>query len=99
MVDKPITFAEAAQSLDDRKLSEQRFELLKILRANLGLIKGMSNDPAAIKWRGHEFELVCYGMAMCDEWVERGYTDSLKGQYIELVKTYNIKPKSRKEES
>jgi hypothetical protein len=34
------------------------------------------NHPVARLWRGFEVELCFYGMAMCIEWVNRGYEDA-----------------------
>ena len=90
-------FIQSAQSLDSRRLGKQRVEALQILRANLGLAKGWANHPAAVMWRGHENALIAYGIAMCDEWVKRGYVDNCKGQFMELYKVHNSpKPKHTK---
>jgi hypothetical protein len=83
---------EVAQSLDDRRLGKQRVEALQILKANLGLTVGWRNHPAAVMWRGHEGMLAAYALAICTEWTKRGYADNTKGQIIELMKQYKLKP-------
>lgn len=85
-------FVEVAQSLDDRRLGKQRVEALQILKANLGLTVGWRNHPAAVMWRGHEGMLAAYALAICAEWTKRGYADNTKGQIIELMKQYKLKP-------
>lgn len=79
-----------AKSLDNKRLGKQRVEALQILRANLGLTKGWVNHPAAVMWRGHEGALAEYICAMCDEWENRGYTDNVRTQVLELWKTNNF---------
>lgn len=75
------SYATSASMLDYRRLGKQRVETKQILLA-LGKSKGgWVNHPATKMWRGHELELSTYGLAMCKEWVERGYNDTL-GQYF-----------------
>lgn len=31
-------------------------------------------------WRGYEAALISYGIAMCDEWIARGYKDTCRGK-------------------
>ncbi len=79
-------YAKSAASLDNKRLGKQRVEALQILRVNLGYTKGWRNHPAAVMWRGHEASLCVYTLAMCIEWVNRGYKDSVASQVAELMK-------------
>lgn len=79
-------YAKTAASLDNKRLGKQRVEALQILRVNLGYTKGWRNHPAAVMWRGHEGSLCVYTLAMCIEWVNRGYKDSVANQVAELMK-------------
>jgi hypothetical protein len=36
-------------------------------------------------WRGHGLALVAYTLVMCDEWVERGYKDSVRQKVLDEV--------------
>jgi hypothetical protein len=69
-------FATCAAVLDRQRLGKQRVETLQILKTLISGAKAWSNHPAVKMWRGHEFALVEYGLAICDEWVERGYQDT-----------------------
>lgn len=71
-------FAESARVLDRQRLGKQRVETLQLLKALAGETKGWVNHPAAQMWRGHENALVQYGIAVCDEWIARGYKDSCR---------------------
>lgn len=74
-----------ARVLDRQRLGKQRVEVLQILRANLGVTKGWVNHPAARMWRGHEDGLAHYGLAMCAEWISRGYKDTCTEKILELA--------------
>ena len=77
-------FTRSAQVLDYRRLGKQRVEAWQILQALLGLTKGWVNHPASQLWRGHEKALCEYGIAICDEWISRGYKDTLRPKFIAL---------------
>jgi hypothetical protein len=68
-------FDACAAALDNRRLGKQRVETLQILRTLAGETKGWRNHPAVKMWRGYERALVEYGLAMCAEWVRRGFVD------------------------
>lgn len=75
----------SAQDLDNKRLGKQRVEAYQILKANLGLTQGWRNHPAAIMWRGHEGALCQYTLAVCDEWIKRGYKDTIRVQVIRIM--------------
>ncbi len=77
-------FVVSAQSLDTKRLGKQRVETLQILNTLLGVSKGWVNHPAVKMWRGYETTLVSYGVAICDEWVGRGYKDTCRGKILAL---------------
>lgn len=77
-------FVTSAQVLDYRRLGKQRVETLQILNTLLGVSKGWQNHPAVKMWRGHETLLIEYGVAMCDEWIARGYKDTCRGKIVGL---------------
>lgn len=84
-------FELSANCLDYRRLGKQRVEVLQLLTAltsgpekwvtmngNSEIIRMTPwyNHPAAKMWRGYENALVSYGLAVCEEWLERGYKDT-----------------------
>ena len=79
------TLAMRASVLDRQRLGKQRVEVLQILRANLGMTKGWVNHPCAKMWAGHEAGLAAYGIAMCSEWIARGYKDTCTQKISDLV--------------
>jgi hypothetical protein len=79
---------EIAKVLDYRRLGKQRVETKQLLMALLGLDK--AGEPTTVPasphtryhpitraWAGHEFALWQYGMAMCIEWIGRGYNSTI----------------------
>lgn len=80
------TPSRCAQVLDYRRLGKQRVEVLQLLNTNLGLSKvGWVNHPCAKMWRGHEAGLASYGLAMCEEWIRRGYKDTCTEKITALI--------------
>jgi hypothetical protein len=80
-------FTLSAQVLDRQRLGKQRVETLQLLKALSGETKGWVNHPAAKMWRGYENSLVAYGVAICDEWIRRGYKDTCKGKILSYRKS------------
>jgi hypothetical protein len=76
------TFEESAAALDRQRLGKQRVETLQILKAldkykNQNIKKvAWINHPATKMWNGHELSLIDYGIAICNEWISRGYNDT-----------------------
>jgi len=68
----------SAVVLDRQRLGKQRVEGLQLLKALSPKYtgKGWVNHPAARMWRGYEGALACYTLAVCEEWVSRGYKDT-----------------------
>ena len=59
-----------------------RVEAWQLLLAIQGVTKGWANHPAAVMYRGYEYALCRYGLAMCDEWISRGYNDTMRDRFI-----------------
>lgn len=62
-------FARSAESLDLKRLNNQRNEAFIILKT-LATGKGWPNHPATKMWRGYELALLDYILAMCDEFAD-----------------------------
>lgn len=91
-------FKKTAQVLDMKRLGKQRVECRQILdvlfdtpNKNGKIRKGWINHPAVKMWRGYEYYLCMYGIAICEEWLSRGYKDSqltIIKQYLSKVENY-----------
>lgn len=75
-------FQQSAATLDRQRLGKQRVETLQLLRAINGETKGWVNHPAAKMWADHVEALVAYGVAICQEWINRGYKDTCKEKIL-----------------
>jgi hypothetical protein len=82
-------YMRSARALDNKRLGKQRVECKQIARA-LGVPVGGStgamgwrHHPAVQMWRGYEYSLLCYAIAVCHEWRSRGFRDSLLDQFLE----------------
>lgn len=71
------SFSESARVLDRQRLGKQRVEVMQLLKA-LRDGGGWANHPATKMWRGHTRYLALYGLAICDEWISRGYKDTCR---------------------
>ena|SRR5579862_474624 len=81
-------FEESAKCLDNKRLGKQRAEVLQILNALQNPeAKGWKNHPATKMWRGHEPALIRYGVAVCEEWMRRGYNDTVKEKLLARLPT------------
>lgn len=83
-------FDESAAILDYRRLGKQRVEAYQLLTAKPGT--GWFNHPAAKMWRSHHSALALYGIAMCNEWIRRGYNDTLRPRISGFLDRYAIVP-------
>lgn len=72
------SFSRCARVLDDKRLGKQRVEAYQILRTLSGETRGWLPHPVVKMWRGYESALARYGVAMCDEWLKRGFADTLR---------------------
>ena len=69
---------ECAKALDYRRLGKQRVEAYQILNTLKGHSHGWKNHPAVRMWEGYTGALGMYMNAMIDEWVSRGYKNTMK---------------------
>jgi NDP-sugar pyrophosphorylase family protein len=70
-------FKLSAEALDWQRLGKQRVETKQIIFALTKESYGWKNHPAVKMWAGHVDALALYGATMCEEWIGRGYNDSL----------------------
>lgn len=79
------SFEESAKSLDRARLGKQRVEAYQIVRTLTGQSKGWAKHPAVTLWKNHEAALCVYGIAICQEWIKRGYKDNLKPKFLDFL--------------
>ena len=72
-------FASTARVLDTKRLGKQRVEVIQIVRALTVPGYAWASHPAVLMWKGYEEALGSYGLAMCDEWLARGFGDTCAG--------------------
>jgi len=70
-------YATVSYQLDNKRLGKQRVEAYQILRSLTGVSNGWINHPATKMWQGYEYSLAEYGLQTCEEWLSRGFNDSL----------------------
>ena len=72
-------FEQIAQVLDNKRLGKQRVEAMQILNVlEDPTRKAWRNHPAAVQWRGYTEHLKLYINTMIDEWIKRGFKNSMK---------------------
>jgi len=72
------SMGKSVRSLDYRRLGKQRVEAFQILNALGGKSKGWTNHPATRMWRGYEAALGWYKDLCIEEWIRRGYKNTMK---------------------
>lgn len=89
------SYKRSARCLDRLRLGKQRFETMLILfiLRDMGW-RRWRNHPAVRMWRGHEAELIRYGVAMCDEWIRRGYRDTTRARILAMMPKLDTGPPS-----
>lgn len=84
-------FYGTAIHLDDMALDKQRTDALLILKILLSEHDSeLSSHPAVKMWRGYESALASYGIEMCVEWKNRGFSGGIYYRIIHLVNTYGL---------
>lgn len=74
-------FQSSAKVLDQKRLGKQRVEVLQLLNSikkikNNEPVRGWKNHPCRKMWQEYPNALVAYGIAICNEWISRGYNDT-----------------------
>jgi len=82
------SFFISARCLDTKRLGKQRLEASQILNILLGTANpgkngkiGWVNHPAVKMWRGYEIALANYYNTILDEWIHRGYRNTMLFRY------------------
>ena len=79
-------FLETAKCLDYRRLGKQRVEAKQIINTLAGVKTSWEHHPAIKMWRGYTEALKLYCNFMIDEWVNRGYNNTMQFYHINIYK-------------
>lgn len=79
------SYKEQARVLDNKRLNKQALEAWQIMMVSLEVDpegnyrspKGWRNHPAVAMWRGYEYALYEYLVAMVEEWRRRGFKSTI----------------------
>lgn len=87
-----VDFVKTAQCLDWRRLGKQRVEAWQIIDVSIKVRENKNpkwkNHPARLMWEKHLNALCTYGIAICNEWISRGYRDTMRSKFLELRKRF-----------
>jgi hypothetical protein len=83
------SFTETAKCLDYRRLGKMRIESYQLLLAMGDENYGWRNHPAFKMWNGYSIALAHYGIAICEEWIRRGYKDTMLDRFMKYVPDMN----------
>lgn len=77
------SIVKSLQCLDYRRLGKQRVEAMQLVNSTIKLergekVKGWANHPARTMWNGYLPALKLYHNLSIDEWVRRGYNNTMK---------------------
>ncbi len=91
------SFTESAKCLDNKRLGKQRVECLQILRILIGEDPNSRwrNHPAVKMWKGYEYALCIYSMAVCHEWIKKGFKDTCLEKFDRMYEQYLLTWKDR----
>lgn len=79
------SFALSAMSLDQKRLGKQRVEAYQLLLARFYPDYGWKSHPAYKMWADYPLSLAEYGLAVCDQWISRGYKDTLRDRFASFL--------------
>lgn len=76
-------FLLSVRVLDNRRLGKQRVEAYTILRTLEGKTLGWAAHPAVKMWKGYEQALALYMNLCIEEWVCRGFRNTMKKKEVQ----------------
>jgi len=90
------SFYESLKVLDNKRLGKQRLEAMQLVNSTLKLEVdpnakiGWANHPARTMWRGYLDALKLYHNLSINEWVSRGFNNTMK--LYDLPSTVTLPP-------
>lgn len=80
------SFELSSQCLDRQRLGKQRVECMQLLNAIINpTVKGWVNHPCTKMWRATPSALLSYTVTVCQEWVRRGYKDTVEQKVLDMA--------------
>lgn len=80
---------QSVECLDRKRCFKQILETRQIatllVYPHPELKQGWVNHPAVLMWKGYEPVLCTYGLVNCVEWARRGYKDTQRVKFYELL--------------
>lgn len=78
-------FVKSVKSLDYKRLGKQRVETFQVLNILLERTetKGWRNHPVTNMWRGYEEAMKLYQNITIQEWIDRGYNNTMKFEIVD----------------
>lgn len=73
-------YKKIAKVLDNKRLGKQRveaYQIINILDNKNPNSKGWRHHPIVLQWKGYSTALKLYFNTMVDEWIKRGYTNTM----------------------
>lgn len=71
-------FKASLECLDYKRLGKQRLEANQIINCLSGASSGWANHPAVKMWEGYGRAIIRYYDLCIDEWVSRGYNNTME---------------------
>lgn len=81
-------FKSCAECLDNKRLGKQRVEAWQIFLALTIPTYGWKHHPAVKMWANNIGSLLLYGICCCEEWIARGFDDSLLEKFMQASRDY-----------
>lgn len=81
-------FQKSVEVLDYKRLGKQRVETFQVLNILLERTesKGWRNHPVTIMWRGYEEAMKLYQNITIQEWIKRGYKNTMSYEPVDSSK-------------
>lgn len=83
-------FIKSAKCLDNKRLGKQRIEAWQIYKALTEENYGWKNHPAIKMWKGYEKALLVYGAIICEEWISRGFKDTMYDRFNKELRLLQV---------
>ncbi len=77
------SYFECAKILDYKRLGKQRVEARWLLQELQKENSRFKNHPLYKMFDGYQYMVISYGIAICEEWLNRGYKDTLLNWFLD----------------
>lgn len=84
-----LDYSACASVLDDKRLAIQRVDVAQVYHALQDPFNRWHKHPAVAMWQGCETGLLLYGLAVCEEWLNRGHLDPMLADFERLLSIHS----------